>query len=193
MQKLPNNKIKQEIGSYPLEIKLKILSNFSEFFYFTIEELTLIVDYYDTIQNIKNKIKEIKYFDTNSFSLYHNINGFLDDNNERVLDSRIDALPIIFLIFNSEKKIDMNMQIYIKTLIGKTITIDAKPFYNILQIKVLFYNKEGIPIDQQKLIFNGKLLENKKTLNDCGIKKESTLHLVQTLRGGKKESFKKFI
>lgn len=75
------------------------------------------------------------------------------------------------------------MQIFVKTVNGKTIAVDVEPSDSVQSLKQTIFDREGIKVDEQRLIYAGKQLDDERTIDDYGIQKEATIHLVLRLRG----------
>ena len=75
-------------------------------------------------------------------------------------------------------------QIFVRTLTGKTMTVDVSETENVAGLKRILHEREGIPADQMRLVFAGKELNEERALSDYNISKASTVTLVLRLRGG---------
>lgn len=75
-------------------------------------------------------------------------------------------------------------QLFVKTLSGKTVSIECEPEDKLEDVKAKIEEKEGVPVDQQRLIFQGKQLDGQKTLQECNLDEGASLSMVLRLRGG---------
>ncbi|CAD8186805.1 unnamed protein product [Paramecium pentaurelia] len=140
--------------------------------------ITLPFEQSDNIRLVKLKIQEQEGIPFNQQRIIFQ-ESELDDN-KTLSQIGITNNTILQLLL----RLKGGGQVFIKTLAGKTITVSAEYNQTIKELKKTIYERCGIPPQQQRLIFGGKILDDQKKVEDYNIQKESTIHMAERLKGG---------
>ena len=144
--------------------------------------IVLVVDAQDTVESVKRKIQDEEGILPLNQQLVFRYD--ILENNRTVCDYGIKSESRLHLSIASSVYRFRPVSLHVKTLTGKTINLEVELADTIDDVKVMLFDKERIPPDEQRLVYRGKQLEGRRTLNDYGVPPGGIMHLVQRLRGG---------
>ncbi|GLT89708.1 hypothetical protein SLE2022_076840 [Rubroshorea leprosula] len=144
------------------------------------ERIGLEVKASDTIGLVKTKIQESENITPNQQRLF--FSGQQLEDSRTLADYKIDEDSTLLLIPSQQSQITGSVQIRIRTVAGKDISLNLEPSDTINDVKGMIHARESIPVDQQDIWMGGKVLENDRTLADYNIGNNSRLHLLSRIR-----------
>ena len=160
---IPDNAIVDvELRDYELMVFLKTLTG---------QTITVHVNPRDTVRDVKQKIFEQEGIPVNKQRMIF-VGEQLNDNH-RLLDYRIEHESAVHLVFRSGQF----FQIFVRTRTGRTMVFECQPTTTVERIKARILDREGLHIDMQTLSFEGTILENQSTLQECGLEHNSIVDL----------------
>lgn len=160
---IPDNSIVDvELRDYELMVFIKTLSG---------QTITVRVTPRDTVRDVKQKIFEQEGIPVDRQRMIFVGEQLNDDH--RLLDYRIEHESAVHLVFRSGQ----SFQIFVQTRNGRTMVFECQPTTTVERVKERVYDRERVHIDLQQLTFEGRVLENQSTLQECGLEHNSVIEL----------------
>ena len=157
-----NSVVDVELRHYELTVYIKTLSG---------QTISVKVTPQDTVRDVKQKIFEQEGIPVDKQRMIF-VGEQLNDD-DRLLDHRIEHESAVHLVFRS----GLSFQIFVQTRNGRTMVFECQPTTTVEKVKERVYSRERLHIDLQQLTFQGTVLENQSTLQECGIEHNSVIEL----------------
>ena len=169
-----------QLSTDPISNQIKIYVQFNS------QNEGFLVHQTESVESLKDLVRQHYSIDPNNQKLIYS-NRQLENGNT-IQDYSIQNGATVYLVVHNNSQASSysvpKVQIFVEGLDRRQYTIDVSLKDRVESLKNQISNKTGVPVDQQRLIYGGKQLENGNTLDDYGIQRDSTIHLVLRLRGG---------